>query len=270
MKLIFTFFIIVFSFFTFGQETKKVTVKNKENDTKEVFHVLVSNDTVKHGEYELFKGNKIRTKTSYSNNLIDGVWIAYYSNGEDVRLKENYVNGIKEGLSTAYNLEGEITEKGLFRRGVYFGEWEFLVDGKNLKYSFNGVLPLLFEDKKNDKTASSILSVKGNDTLEIKLDTPMLNTWTIKHYNEFISDNVRYPENAIENGLQGKVLIQFTIGENSVAKDFKVIKGISKCPECDQEALRVIKNIPQVWKAAISNGKPISGVHVTSIMYTMY
>lgn len=319
MKSIFTFIIITFSFFTFGQETKKVTIKNKEKDTKEVFHVLVSNDTVKHGEYKLFRNDNLEIETTYSNGLIEGLWtkynvysgkkdeqgnyinglregewktfqqqgkiilsngvyihgkkegkwIGYHENGKDIRSETYYKNGMKEGVYTQYDEKGTIIEKANFARGHYFGDWEFWYNGKYEKFTLNNMLPFYFNDKEIEKEELSILSIKNNDTIEIILDSPIRTTWDTKDYNIFLMNNIRYPESAIENGVQGKVYVLLTIDENSKAKDFKVIKGVPNCPECDREALRVFKLMPNNWKAAISEGKPISGSMILTISFKL-
>lgn len=318
MKSIFTFIIITFSFFTFGQETKKVTIKNKEKDTKEVFYVLVSNDTVKHGEYYLYHNDNIKIETTYSYGLINGLWtkynvysgkkdeqgnyinglregewktfqqgritssigtyihgkkegkwISYHENRKDIRSETLYKNGMKEGVYSEYNDKGTIIQKGNFSRGVYFGIWEFNSNDKLETYNFENILPLYFSDEEINHDQLSILTIEGNDTIEVKLDSPILNTLTTKEYGEFIGGKIQYPEIAIDLDIQGKVLIQYTVDENSIAKDFKVINGISKCPECDQEALRTAKSMPQNWKSATSNGKPIVGSTIITISFRL-
>lgn len=294
MKSIFTFIIITFSFFTFGQETKKVTIKNKEKDTKEVFHVLVSNDTVKHGEYKLFRNGKLDTKKNYNLGLLHGKWTTYYFKSRKKYLEGTYINGEKDGTwigyykkqsikSTEvfkknnllsnyieYNETGKIIQKGNKVNGLHFGEWEYLYNNKYIKFTFYDTKPTIFsndEKLKEKKLINWVLNEK--DTISIKLDSPIIINWTKEEYFNFIAGNITYPQNAIELGIEGTVYILLTIDEKSIAKDFKIIKGVSDCNECDIEALRVVKSMPQNWKSAIFEGKPISGSTIITISFKL-
>jgi TonB family protein len=61
---------------------------------------------------------------------------------------------------------------------------------------------------------------------------------------QFIATDIRYPQAAIDSGIQGTVYVQLTVNEDGTLTDLKVLKGIPRCPECDQEALRVINLTP--------------------------
>lgn len=77
----------------------------------------------------------------------------------------------------------------------------------------------------------------------------------IEALKKFLAQNVVYPSKAIEKGFNGKCIVQFTISETGVPSDFIVKKGVSNCPECDEEALRVLKLMPN-WIPGKRNGKP--------------
>jgi TonB family protein len=68
----------------------------------------------------------------------------------------------------------------------------------------------------------------------------------------FIVENLKYPEKAKENDTQGTVFINFIIDKDGSVADAKVVRGIS--PECDAEALRVIKMMPS-WEPGLIKGK---------------
>lgn len=66
---------------------------------------------------------------------------------------------------------------------------------------------------------------------------------------------LRYPRAAVENGIQGRVLVDFVIDEKGKVKDVKVAKGVHDL--LDDEAVRVIQASPD-WKPARINGKKVS------------
>jgi len=61
----------------------------------------------------------------------------------------------------------------------------------------------------------------------------------------FLSENLRYPEQALKDSLAGRVVIQFTITEEGKVKDCKVVKSVADL--LDQEALRVAKMTSGKW-----------------------
>lgn len=73
---------------------------------------------------------------------------------------------------------------------------------------------------------------------------------------EWISKNMVYPQEAIEQGLQGKCYVRFSIDIDGSISDVKVIRGVPYCPECDREAIRVIKMMPK-WNPQKERGVPV-------------
>ena len=74
---------------------------------------------------------------------------------------------------------------------------------------------------------------------------------------KFIQANIKYPESAAKNGIMGKCFLKFIIKADGSIGDITVLKGVSGCPECDNEAIRVIKLMPK-WKPGKQNGRPVS------------
>ena len=70
----------------------------------------------------------------------------------------------------------------------------------------------------------------------------------------WIGKNVRYPALAQENGIQGKVYIQFVIEKDGSITDVKVLRGVDA--SLDKEAARVISSMPK-WKPGKQRGKAV-------------
>ena len=71
---------------------------------------------------------------------------------------------------------------------------------------------------------------------------------------EFLSKNIVYPEKAKEAGIQGRVFVGFVIEKDGSVSNVKIMKGIGG--ECDEEALRVVKSMPN-WKPGKKGGKDV-------------
>lgn len=72
--------------------------------------------------------------------------------------------------------------------------------------------------------------------------------------NNFIRQNLRYPVLAQENGISGKVYLQFVIDKYGKVSNIKVVRGIGG--GCDEEAIRVINKMPP-WKPGKQGGKEV-------------
>jgi len=69
-----------------------------------------------------------------------------------------------------------------------------------------------------------------------------------------IAQNVQYPEIAKENGIQGRVFVQFVVNQKGKVEQVKVVRGVD--PSLDKEAIRVISSLP-AWKPGSQRGKPV-------------
>jgi len=69
-----------------------------------------------------------------------------------------------------------------------------------------------------------------------------------------IAENIHYPEIAKENGIQGRVFVQFVVNKKGEVEQIKVVRGVD--PSLDKEAVRVIQNLPK-WKPGQQRGKPV-------------
>ena len=72
---------------------------------------------------------------------------------------------------------------------------------------------------------------------------------------KYLSENVKYPVIAHENGIQGRVICQFVVNKDGSIVDVEVVRSGGD-PSLDKEAVRVIKSMPK-WKPGKQRGKPV-------------
>jgi protein TonB len=77
---------------------------------------------------------------------------------------------------------------------------------------------------------------------------------------KFLAQNIQYPQQASELGIQGTVYIQFVVDSKGNITDVKIIRGIGG--GCDEEAQRVVGSMPK-WHPGKQNGKNVR------VLYTM-
>lgn len=74
---------------------------------------------------------------------------------------------------------------------------------------------------------------------------------------KFINTNIQYPQFEKENEIQGNVYVRFTITEEGLVKDPKILKSVNGAPNFDKEVIRVIKLMPN-WIPGENAGKKVS------------
>jgi TonB family protein len=75
-------------------------------------------------------------------------------------------------------------------------------------------------------------------------------------FKKYLEANMRYPQQALVNDIEGKVTVQFTVQTSGDLSDFKVIRGIGY--GCEEEVIRLIKNGPK-WNPTRKSDEPVVG-----------
>jgi TonB family protein len=71
---------------------------------------------------------------------------------------------------------------------------------------------------------------------------------------KYIGDSTRYPKDAKEKGIQGKVIVRFMVQKDGTVSDVSVLQGVS--PSLDSESIRVVKTLPKFTPGEL-NGKKV-------------
>ena len=83
---------------------------------------------------------------------------------------------------------------------------------------------------------------------------------------KFISENIKYPVEAKDKGIQGKVFVNFVINENGKIENTKVVRNAH--PLLDAEALRVISLMPD-WTPGKQSGKAVSVSYTIPVQFAL-
>jgi len=83
---------------------------------------------------------------------------------------------------------------------------------------------------------------------------------------KFIAKSVKYPVIAQENGIQGRVYVQFVVGTDGAVMQVKVARGVD--PNLDKEAIRVVQSMPK-WKAGKQRGKAVKVSYTVPINFVL-
>lgn len=132
-----------------------------------------------------------------------------------------------------------------------FDEVKFTQTELNIKYIDSGEMK-----NRNDKPKYRGVIVKKitgaiNEEKFTIVDDQPHPVGGIKSFYEFVSKNLKYPEEAKKAGIEGKVFIQFIVDNTGKLTDVKAVKGIGS--GCDEEAVRTIKEAPNWTPGKIGN-----------------
>lgn len=83
----------------------------------------------------------------------------------------------------------------------------------------------------------------------------------------FINDNLKYPPEALKNRIEGKVIVQFVVTKTGKVEKVKVARAVNK--ELDQEAVRLIKTLPDFSPGRNAMGEPVNVWYTLPVIFKL-
>ncbi len=83
---------------------------------------------------------------------------------------------------------------------------------------------------------------------------------------KWLGNNIRYPEAAQQNDIQGKVIVKFVVEKDGSIGAADVIKGVDK--DLDREAIRVVKKMPK-WQPGKNNGVAVRSYFTLPVVFKL-
>ncbi len=120
----------------------------------------------------------------------------------------------------------------------------------------------------NYRIISDTTNYTSPEILEEDLSDPKVAQFDDAQYidlQDFITQNLIYPAKAKQASLKGKVIIRFTVKANGKLANFKVLQSLS--PECDAEAIRVLKLSEGKWLTAQQGGNSIDSKQEIEVVF---
>ena len=124
-------------------------------------------------------------------------------------------------------------------------------------------LPLIIEpDKEDGYMAEEVDTTKVYDVVERMPSFPGGN----QKMQDFIEENLHYPKECAEKGLQGRVIIDFVVERNGTLTNIRVVKSVD--PALDKEALRIVKMMPK-WIPGRQSDKKVRVKYIIPITFQL-
>lgn len=106
----------------------------------------------------------------------------------------------------------------------------------------------------------------GYDEIYLKVEKKAEFPGGTKELMLYLAENIEYPEKAMDEGIQGRVLVRFVVRKDGSIVDPKVIRSAD--PLLDREAIRVVENMPD-WIPARLHGKAVSSHFTLPITFRL-
>ena len=97
-----------------------------------------------------------------------------------------------------------------------------------------------------------------------QVDIPAEFPGGINKARQFIANNIQYPDEAVEEGVNGTVRVKFTIELDGSISNIQIVQKLGY--GCDEEVIRVLKRMPK-WTPAKLNGKFVRSYFIMPVSF---
>jgi TonB family protein len=163
------------------------------------------------------------------------------------------------GLAQSFHGNGSLLEKGRLYQGLRTGEWTVYDSSQTkimqVKFLKDSVVSSLCFDASGSPAA-------GPCSYEKPASFPGgLNGW-----RRFLENKLKYPEEALTNGIRGVVKIKFEVSKSGELSNFEILN--SPHDSLSKEVLRLMKLSPR-WEPGIRYNQPVAYEHIQSVTFNL-
>lgn len=215
-----------------GYQSYQIT-KRMDGELVSEIHYGSQEALLMEGESKTYNKGKLSTLYNYHYGKLNGLFMLFYEN-DSLKVKGYYKAGLLDSNLVSYYPTGIQKRKDFYQKGE-------LVEGK-------------------------CFSSSGADTTYFKLETDPEFIAENGNFAYWIGKNTVYPIEAIEYGIQGKILVNFVVDTLGYVTKVRVVRGTD--PYLIKEALRVVELMPR-WKPATFDGEAVLSRYVVPINFKL-
>ncbi len=237
----------------------------------------------KDGSWEEYHDNGMpKDSGQYVNNLKQGTFRGWYVNGVEHHIlhydkglpidtgyvfRENgelsqliIADATGNGIEQNYHENGKVKMLGRIKEGKRNGPWTLKREDGTKMMTISYMLDSISQTTCFE--TDGITQAKGECIFEREAAFPN----GAKGLQEFLRNNMRYPDAALDRKIQGIVNIQFTIYTDGTIGDFMILSSPDKI--LSDEVLRFMKKSPK-WLPAIENNQPVIYKKVQAVTFRL-
>ena len=135
----------------------------------------------------------------------------------------------------------------------------------------------LFMNLEDDNTGVEIMDYKEEQVVEEEIEEeaipfqlveekPSFNGGDANEFTKWVNSRLVYPEIAKENGVQGRVTLQFTVNADGSVSNVKVLRGVDS--SLDKEAVRVVSSSPK-WKPGKQRDRAVKVTYTFPVIFQL-
>jgi len=223
---------------------------------------------IKVGEdMEFYPNGRLYTQLSYPANNEDRTAQSLYGRSGSYLITAN-----KDSLGNAQVTDGNGYYKGYNDKFVYVEEEGPVKNGRRdgpWKGDFRNIGTVFTETYNNNGELVSGTAT----TKEGKVITYSKSRWMppqfrggLDGFGKFLSNNIRYPDDARRAGIEGTVILSFVVEKDGSLTEIKVSRSVAKV--IDDEAMRVLNNSPK-WVPGTQFGLPVRVIYSVPVTFAL-
>jgi TonB family protein len=234
---------------TFFKNGNKESVTNYKNGSK-------TGD-----EISYFPNGKLYVQKSYpdngkpDNSFRDDFTIVLLNDSTGKTLMTNG-NGYYQAYDTDFSY---VKEEGEMKDGKMTGTWKGNFKDDNITFTENYDNGALISGASVNKEGKTTTYIKS------RMQMPEFEGG-VQAFSLYLGKNIKYPANARKYGVEGRVILSFSVEKDGTITDIKVIRSVN--PELDEEALRVLRKSPN-WIPGTRFGLPVKVKYAVPIMFKL-
>ena len=164
--------------------------------------------------------------------------------------KDGYIDKIAMGLSNIDENQAEDIDLDVNTDTLSFDEEIDVSNAERLENESQVNTSLeTFSEAEEDEDEP-----KGQEILGVAEQMPEFPDGGMDGLMKWLSNNIQYPADARERGIQGRVTMNFVVNRDGSISDVQVLRGVDL--NLDKEAARLINSMPK-WKPGMQHGKPV-------------
>ena len=118
------------------------------------------------------------------------------------------------------------------------------------------------------ETPEELLKKNPNAAIPFSVveNKPTFNDSDANEFSKWVSEQMQYPQDAIDQNIQGRVVLQFTVNKEGQVEDVQVVRGVNEA--LDNEAVRVVTASPK-WEPGTQNGNPVNVRYTFPVVFRL-
>jgi TonB family protein len=211
-------------------ELWQVAFYDRKDLIQEVINFEDRNLEVRKGPYTFYDKGKVKEKGHYDKGHKDGEWLLY--NDGNLAEKKIYAWGKLNGKTITYWNNQQIKEEGDYAHDKKIGKWKMYYDDGKMAGDE-------LYDEYGKKQHEEYFDRSGKVVKYEDLFQAPNYKGGFKEFYKFLAKEIKYPENAARNRIQGTVKLSFVVKKDGNIEDIMVLESPSN--DLTGEAVRVLR-----------------------------